>query len=87
MKKKTLLNTILLLCINPKCQRMVLAPRADYEKGSKTKDAVFLVAMCAWCQEPGNFYGEEEEYYGTQGSIEWFDEVVDSPHPTGGETE
>jgi len=73
---KTLKNTILLLCQNEDCRRMYLARREDYEKGPLTSKAVFVTGVCDRCQEPGNFYGEEQEYYGEEGLIPWFEEEV-----------
>lgn len=68
----TIKNTILLLC--DECGAMTLTPREKYEHGKMLKKAVFLKATCADCQVPGNFYGEEEEYYGEDGCISWIEE-------------
>ena len=71
---KRLANTILLLCENEKCGRMMLVTRQSYEKGELTKDAVFLYDTCDRCQEEGNFY-DESHYFGLNGEIDWSKEV------------
>lgn len=80
MKKQTIKDTILLLCAS--CGRMVLTPRAEYEHGKLTKKAVFLKGTCGGCQKPGEFYGSEEEYFGENGFIAWYEEETNQKRQT-----
>lgn len=80
MKKQTIKNTILLLCGD--CGRMVLTPRAEYEHGELTKKAVCLKSTCEECLRPGEFYGDEEEYFGENGFIAWYEEETNQKRQT-----
>lgn len=60
-------NSILMVC--SECGCLTIAKREDYEKKGKLKKAIWLYDVCAWCQEPGNFYDDCQYYYDDKGEI------------------